>query len=58
MKDEMEISEDEFNSEEEEIISMFEDMEIETSESEDTINNKKKDNSLKNFCIYKIIKTT
>ena len=51
----MEISEDEFNCEEEEIISMFEDMEIENSESEDSIDNKKKDNSLKNFCIYKII---
>jgi len=55
MKDEMEISEDEFNSEEEEIISMFEDMEIDNKEQENTIENKKKDNSLKNFCIYKII---
>jgi len=51
----MEISEDEFNSEEEEIISMFEDMEIDNKEQENTIENKKKDNSLKNFCIYKII---
>ena len=51
----MEISEDEFNSEEEEIISMFEDMEIEDYKSESSFNSKKKDNSLKNFCIYKII---
>lgn len=50
----MEISEDELDSEEEEIISMFEDMEIEDYKSEDITNNKKKDNSLKNFCIYKI----
>jgi hypothetical protein len=55
MEYEMEISEDEFNSEEEEIISMFEDMEIEDYKSESSFNSKKKDNSLKNFCIYKII---
>jgi predicted GIY-YIG superfamily endonuclease len=57
MEDEMDISEDEFNSEEdyketsslyEEIISKFERMEIDDKEQE-------KDNSLKNFCIYKII---
>lgn len=55
----MEISEDEFDSEEEEIISMFEDMEIddykETSSLYDSNTKKKKDDSLKNFCIYKII---
>ena len=46
----MEISEDEFDSEDEEIISKFEDMEI-----DDCNTKKKKDDPLKNFCIYKII---